>query len=136
MSDLFKKLNILVKSSLNDLIGDPGSTRRRPLTPAHLGKDIDREIAALRQRINEALDYEDGLKQRVQQLQDEVTRLDQQADGAVASGNDDNARYLVEQMQRAQQRLTMAEADLRDHRLVTQELITRVNTLDAAVADA
>jgi hypothetical protein len=30
----------------------------------------------------------------------------------------------------------MAEADLREHQLVTQELIQRVNTLEAAVADA
>ena len=39
-------------------------------------------------------------------------------------------------MQRAQMRQTIAASDLRDHQLVTQELIQRVNMLDAAVADA
>ncbi len=39
-------------------------------------------------------------------------------------------------MQGAQKRLAMAESDLHEHRIVTQELIQRVNLLDAVVADA
>jgi hypothetical protein len=39
-------------------------------------------------------------------------------------------------MQSAQKRLAMAESDLHEHRVVTQELISRVNMLEAAVADA
>lgn len=139
MADFFKKLNVLVKASVNDLLGEDraiGGARRKPLTPDKLGKDVDREIASLRQRINEALDYEDQLQTRVRTLQAEVAKLDQQADDAVARGDDEMARYDVEQMQRAQQHLAMAEADLRDHQAVTQELILRVNELDAAVADA
>jgi phage shock protein A len=139
MTDFFKKLNVLVKASVNDLLGDEraiGGARRKPLTPDKLGKDVDREIASLRQRINEALDYEDQLQARVQTLQAEVAKWDQQADDAVAQSEDSAARYAVEQMQRAQQHLAMAEADLHDHQTVTQELIFRVNELDAAVADA
>lgn len=138
MTDLFKKLNVLVKSSLNDILGDDfaiGSPQRR-LDPAKLGKDIDREIAALRGRINEALSYEDELRSRVQALSSEVSNWDQQADDAVSQGNDDAARYAVEQMQRTQQRLTMAQSDLDAHQLVAQELIQKVNMLEAAVADA
>lgn len=134
MADLFKKLNVLVKATINDTLGGDGG--KKPLNPARLGKDIDREIAALRGRINDALDYETNLKAKVQDLQDEVNRLDQQADDLVAQRNEDEARYVVEQMQRAQQRMAMAESDLREHRLVTQELIVRVNMLEAAVADA
>jgi phage shock protein A len=139
MADFFKKLNVLVKASVNELLGDEraiGGPRRKPLTPDRLGKDIDREIASLRQRINEALDYEDELQARVQTLRAEVSKWDEQADNAVARGDDEMARYDVGQMQRAQQHLAMAEADLRDHQAVTQELILRVNELDAAVADA
>lgn len=136
MSDLFKKINVLVKASLNDLLGDEVSTRGRRLNPQRLGKNIDREIAMLRQRINEALDYEDTLATQVQTLQSEVETLDRQADDAVAQGRDEAARYAIQQMQLAQQRLTMAESDLREHRIVTQELIQRVNELEAAVADA
>jgi phage shock protein A len=136
MADLFKKLNVLVKATINDTLGDIASGVPKPLNPARLGKDIDREIAELRGRINDALDYETKLKAKAQALQEEVDRLDQQADDLIAQRKDDAARYVVEQMQRAKQRSAMAESDLREHRSVTQELIQRVNTLDAAVADA
>ena len=137
MSDLFKKLNVLVKAAINDALGDE-STRSSTASTGRqkLGGGIEREVGLLRQRINEALSYEDDLKKRVATLQAEVNKWDQQADEAVAAGNDANARYAVEQMQRAQRSQTMAESDLREHQLVTQELISRVNELDAAVADA
>ena len=113
-----------------------GRSRRRPLSPEQLGKNIDREISSLRQRINEALDYEDELQAKVGSLTDEVARWDAQADEAVVAANDAAARHAIDQMQAAQRRLAMAESDLHEHRLVTQELIERVNMLEAAVADA
>lgn len=131
MDDLFKKLNLLVKSSLNDLVGE-GTSRS---TPRRLGKDIDREVAALRQRVNDALDYEQELKTRIAMLEEEVARFDQQADEALRQQREEHARYIIEQMQRSQQRLTMARADLREHQLVTQELMQRVSTLEAYVAE-
>jgi phage shock protein A len=138
MNDLLKKLNVLVKASIHDVLGDnsSASTRHEPITPGKLGKDIDREIAMLRDRINEALAYEDELQGRVNSLQGETASWDENADAAVNAGDDVNARYAIDQMQRAQQRTAIAEADLRDHQQVTQELILRVNTLEAAVADA
>lgn len=134
MDDLFKKLNVLIKSSLNDLVGD--SSAQRSSRSPRLGKDIDREIAALRQRVTDAYTYEDELKARIATLQDQIARFDQEADAALEQHRDDQARYIVGQIQRAQQRLTMAEADLREHQLVTQELVERVNTLEAYVAEA
>jgi phage shock protein A len=137
MNELFKKLNVLVKAGVNDLLGNQPATKRpRRLRPEQLGKDIDREITALRQRINEALTYEDELQARVQSVRSEVTRWDQQADDAVAAGNDTAARHAIDQMQSAQKRLAMAESALHEHRVVTQELISRVNMLEATVADA
>ncbi|MBC7814002.1 MAG: hypothetical protein H7175_22810, partial [Burkholderiales bacterium] len=138
-ANLFKKLNTLVKASVNNALGDDlalGGSRRRQLTPQKLGKNIDREIEALRQRVNEALEYEDQLKAKARSVQAEVEQWDAQADAAVAEGRDEVARHAIEQMKRAQQRLTMAESDLNEHRFVTQELMLRVNELDAAVADA
>lgn len=135
MADLFRKLNVLVKSSLNDLVGDVATPRRR-VSPERLGPGIDREIAMLRGRINDAVEFENGLRRRVGELQAEVDRWDAQADAALEAGDEVNARYAVEQNQRAIQRLTMAQNDLRDHQFVTQELIQRVNTLEAVVADA
>jgi phage shock protein A len=134
MDSLFKKLNVLIKSGIHDIVGDDPS--RRTASPPRLGKDIDREIAALRQRVNDAAAYEDELKTRIRTLEDEVARLDMQADEAVEAQREEQARYLIEQMQRAQQRLTMARADLREHQLVAQELLQRVNTLEAYVAEA
>jgi chromosome segregation ATPase len=138
MTDLFDKLNMLVRSGLRDLIGGDVldvEALRRALTPERMGKGLAAEVTALRQRINQALDYEDELKARVETLQAEVSALDGDADAALARGEHDAAHALVEKHQRAQQRLTMAESDLRAHRMVTQELIQRVNMLEAAVAD-
>lgn len=135
MNDLFRKLNVLVRASVNELIGDEGP--RKPLIhPDKLGQDADRQIKALRQAINEALDHEERLQTRVNDLQAEVENWDRQADDAVAQDDDVQARYAITQVQLAQQRLALAESDLRDHQMVTQELIQRVNQLEAAVADA
>lgn len=135
MNDLLKKLNVLVKASIHDVLGDEGATRRSPINPAKLGKDIDREIAMLRERINQGLSYEDEIQAQVKKAEAEVASWDEKADTAVAAGDEANARYAIEQMQYAQRRVAMAEADLRDHQQVIQELILRVNTLEAAVAD-
>ena len=135
MSDLFKKLNVLVKASLNDLASGQASERRADSAPK-LGADYDRDVRTLRNRINEAITYEDQLKARVRQLEAEVGRWDSAADEAVTRQDDVQARYAIEQVQRARQRLGIAANDLREHQLVTQELVTRVNTLEAALADA
>ena len=131
MSDLFKKLNTLVQANLNQLLA-----RRGRLQPAELGKDVDQEVKTLRQRINDAFDYEDKLGARVQQLSQEVARWDEQADAAVLREDDAAARHAIDMMQRAQQRLAMAESDLNEHRLVTEELVRRVNELEAVIAEA
>ena len=136
MNDLFKKLNVLVKSSLRDAAGVSSGEDQPPRPPKRLGKGIDREIATLRDRINEAVRYEEEIKTRIQRYADEADRWDREADAAVARSDDAAARYAIEHMQRAQQRVTIAEADLRDHQLSTEDLIQRVNELDAAVADA
>lgn len=135
MDSLFKKLNTLVQATLHDVLGETEGSSETGLNPDRLGKDIDREIALLRERIKEAVTFEDQLQQRVHTLQAEVEKWDQQADSAVIAGDDPVARHAAEQMQRARQRLVMAESDLTEHQKVTQELILRVNMLDAAVAD-
>ncbi len=138
MDDFFKKLNVLVRAGINDLLGDEreGGRRSRALRLDALGKDVDREIAALRARINQALDYEDELRARVSDLQAQAARWDEQVDALILRGDDDAARRAAEQLQLVRQRASMAESDLREHQLVTQELILRVNELEAAVADA
>lgn len=136
MSDLFRKINVLVQSSIHELLGGDGRATRPALRPDRLGSDADREIASLRQNVNNAIDYEDRLTAAVAALQSEIAALDQQTDHEVAEGREDAARVLIDRMKQAQQRLDMAQADLDAHRRVTQDLIQRVNELEAAVADA
>lgn len=136
MDDLLKKLNVLVKATLNDAL--TGDSRRSKLvspntdTPSAV-QEGNQQITQLRQRINETLAFEDELQKQIQALQAEVTDWDSQADTAVNDGDDAKARYAVEQMQRAQERLAIAKSDLTEHERVTQELIYHVNTLEAAV---
>ena len=132
MNDLLKKLNVLVKASLNDKISGSGDTAK----PTRVGKKLDNDIQALRQRINEAVEYEDEIQARIRQFTDEAARWDRQADEAVSKGDDVAARYAIEQMKRAEQRATLAQSDLREYQQATEELIQHVNTLEAVVADA
>lgn len=136
MSSLFKKLNTLVRASINDALGDVVPSGSRRVDPGRLGKNIDAEIASLRERINEAIAHEGVLKQRLDALWAEVAELDRAADAAVEVGQQDEARRLIARMQSVQRRAEMAASDLREHQLVTEELIQRVNLLDAVVADA
>ncbi len=136
MEDLLKKLNVLVKATLNDAL--TGDSRRNKLaspsgTKPSAIQEGNQQIGQLRQRINETLAFEDELQKQIQSLQAEVADWDDQADTAVKDGDDAKAHYAVEQMQRAQERLTMAQSDLAAHERVTQELIYHVNTLEAAV---
>jgi phage shock protein A len=127
MNDLLKKLNTLARAKLSDLTPNLPSFERSP--------NLERQVNELRQRINEALAHEDQLQAMAQGLRDEVARLDALADDAVAQGRDADARYLLEQLKRAEQRLSFAEADLRAHQRSAEELIRNVNMLEASVAD-
>lgn len=141
MSDLFKKLNILVQASINDVLEEAGKAISSPddsqkrLSRIPLGKNIDDEVDYLRKQINKALDYEDELQARLQTLQTEIADYDRRADTALADGYEAQARYLLERMHMTKQRLTMTEADLNEHRIITQDLISRVNQLDATISE-
>ncbi len=133
MSDLISKLNVLVRASLNAATS-PDKPRRIPAE--RLGKDIDGEIAALRQHIEDALNSEDAMQTRLNQATAQAEALDRQADAAVLDGDDAQARTLVQQLKRQQQRAAQLDSDLKEHRNATSELIERVNTLEAMVSDA
>jgi phage shock protein A len=133
MTDFIRKLNLLLRTSLPDL---PLPTGDSPAEPVRLGKNVDREIAALNDRVRDAYAYEAQLKSRADQLQGEIFALDETADAAVAEGREELARYHIEQMKRAQARLEMTQADLREHQRVTAELVQRVAGLEEAVARA
>ncbi len=136
MSDLIDKLNVLLRSNLNNFLG--GTDRGTPpkLSPDRLGKDVDREIASLRKQIDVALNEEDTMKARLDTLQGQVAGFDQQIDQALQRGNDTQARQLVQQMQRVRRQATSLQTDLEQHQEATSALIQQVNMLEAMVSDA
>ena len=60
----------------------------------------------------------------------------EQADQALARGEEATARHIVREIQIERQHIAMLEADLTQHRHVSAELISRVNELEALVAEA
>jgi phage shock protein A len=135
MSDFFKKLNVLVRSNLNNVLGDAASANplRRAFNPTRLGNDVDREVAAMRSRINDAIVREDRLKAEISQLQGEIARLDPEADRAVQQDQETAARQIIAQMQTLQRRLSFAQSELREHESAVQEYMQRVNALEAYI---
>ncbi|MEP7286905.1 MAG: hypothetical protein ABI947_14200 [Chloroflexota bacterium] len=137
MPSLLDKLNVLVKSSLNNFLDEAGNKLPVPRVPANrLGKDVDKEIAALRQQIDSALSAEDAMQQRLTEMQQQIDLHDRQIDAALQVNDDANARLLAQQMQHLQQQTTMAQSELEQHRRSTSDLIEHVNMLDSMVADA
>ncbi|MBN1200888.1 MAG: PspA/IM30 family protein [Anaerolineae bacterium] len=136
MPSLIDKLNVLVRSSINNVLGVDSRQRDRHSPLPRLGKNVDREIAALRQQIDQALDHEERLIGDINALKHQIADGDRQADAALSKGDEATARHTITQVQIQQRRMTMLEADLAQHRLSTSELISRVNTLEALVAEA
>ncbi|MFN8527240.1 MAG: hypothetical protein U0670_01355 [Anaerolineae bacterium] len=147
MADLFKKLNVLVKASLNELLSserarsspsgsEQPASSRPTLTPDRLGNDIDRQLAAMRLRVADAQAYEGKLQAQIDALDAEIKHLDAVADTAVASGDDVNARFAIADMRTAEQRQMKLMNDLRDHQIAAQELVDRIDQMAAMVAQA
>lgn len=141
MSGFFRKLNTLVKSQVNDLVDfdkDRVTSRSRSkfLSRHDVSESLQGDVAGLRKRIDEALSYEDTQRARIDKLYQSVTEWDAKADEAVAEGRDQDARFALERMQQAQREIEMHESSLREHNMVTQELISQVNSLEAVVDQA
>lgn len=130
MNDFLKKLNVLIRSNLNDALD---STSPRPRASS-LGRGIENEIAALRVRIDDALAYEETLRRRLLELDDEIARWDAQADRALEAGDDAGGRYALQQMRRTEGRQAGLSRDLRQHQQSAAEFIEQVNRLEAYAA--
>lgn len=126
MSELFKKLNVLLKSTL---IGQEPASR----PAARPGKDLDRELERLRGRVNEALQYEERLKQQLQELDSEIRQWDQAADDALRRNDQDAAHAALEKLRTAKRRYARLDNDLSQHEVLSQELIQSVNLLESVV---
>ena len=128
MPGLRDKLTVLVRSSLRGVLSGQGADR----PPAG---DLARQIVALRAEIDRALDRDEQLARDIAAAQAEIASADRQADETLARGDEATARHIVRQMQRRQQQLAMVQAEQAQHRRSASDLIRRVNTLEALVAE-
>lgn len=135
MSELFDKITTLINAQLNDFLG---KNPRSPLARIRLDADEaeenpQRSARNLRQRLEEAIDYEDELQAKIDQRMREVVELDKLVDEMLHSGDEYSAQRLQGQLNMKQQQLTIAESELRDHRLMTQHLMQELGTLEMAL---
>ena len=135
MSSLFDKINTLVNAQVNDLLGrNPKSSLARiKLKAEDAEKNPGRSVQSLRQRLEDAIDYEDDLQAKNDSLMREAADLDQQVDRILQAGDEFGARRLQNQLNLKQQQLAIAESELRDHRLLTQHMIQEMATLEMAL---
>lgn len=141
MSSLLNKISTLLRARIEDFLEEDlrlssGPDRRELLSANRLGKDVDREIEALRRRIDEAITHEEKLQEEIDALRQEAADWDLRADNALLAGDEAAARHAVLQMQHAERSAAFKEADLVQHRRSTAEFIERVNMLEGLVAEA
>jgi chromosome segregation ATPase len=139
MSDLLEKLNVLLRASLSSLTS--GSAERpsvTPIAPERLGtpKELDREIAALRKQLADAIAQQEALQARIDDMERQISEYIRQADSALLSDDEPRARYLIAQKQRLEQRVRTQSEMLTRYRNAAADLMEQVNRLEALVADA
>ncbi|MEM9953821.1 MAG: hypothetical protein AAF846_19585 [Chloroflexota bacterium] len=141
MPDSFlNKLNTLVQAHINNIV-DPideqmSKSRKKALSRQDIRGSLQKDVQLLRQRIDEALTYESELQAKADKLYGEIADFDDKANEAVRDGRENDARFALGRMQQAQRDLEMIEADLQEHRTITQELISQVNMLDSTIQAA
>lgn len=136
MTKLVNKLHALVRASVRGALGNDPDHRAQRRKRIRAGQAPERNITVLRERIDQALDQEDRMADEINTMQRQIAEWDQQADAALQQGNEAAARHAIRQLQLQQQRVTMLQADLDQHKLATAELISHVNELEAVVAEA
>lgn len=135
MSDLFEKISTLINAQLSDFLG---KNPRSPLARIRLDaeeaeENPQRSARSLRQRLDQAIDYEDELQARIDQRMREVVELDKLVDDMLRSGDEHSAQRLQGQLNMKKQQLTIAESELRDHRLMAQHLMQELDALEIAL---
>lgn len=136
----FGKLSTLVQAHINNVI-DPideqtSKSRKKALSRQDIRGGLQKDVTLLRQRVNDALEYEGELQAKADKLYAEIAEWDEKANQAVAAERENDARFALGRMQQAQRELEMIEADLQEHRTITQELISQVNMLDSTIQAA
>ncbi|MCY4464192.1 MAG: hypothetical protein OXE46_01505 [Chloroflexi bacterium] len=135
MSSLFDKLSVLLNAQVNELMGrNPGSPLARiRLNAEETAANPRRSAERLRARLEEAVLYEDELQAKIDKLMGEALDLDERVDAALGASDTFGSRRLQTQLNLKQQQLSIAESELRDHRLVTRHLMQELAALEATL---
>jgi hypothetical protein len=123
--NIIHKLNTLVRASVKDLVSfDLPSLNR-------LGKNLDSEVALLRQQLEAAYADETALKERLARMDEEIMSWDTRADQALINKQDAQARYALQQMETIKQRRAMLASDVEEHQRATHELLIQITELES-----
>ena len=135
MSSLIDKLSTLVNAQVNELLGrNPRSPLARvSLKPQDAAANPRQSATRLRQRLDEAIAYEDELQAKIDRLVQEALDIDEQVDAALKSGDSYESRRAQARLNAKQQQVTIAESELRDHRLVTRHLMQELVRLESSL---
>lgn len=135
MSSLIDKLSTLVNAQVNDLLGrNPRSPlARMGMNPQDAARNPRQSASQMRQRLEEAIAYEDTIRAKVDRLTQEALDLDEQVDAATQAGDSFEMRRLQTQLNLKQQQVAIAESELRDHQLVTRHLMQELHGLEMAL---
>jgi tRNA/tmRNA/rRNA uracil-C5-methylase (TrmA/RlmC/RlmD family) len=125
----------LVNAQLNEFLGkNPTSPLARIRLDAEDAEQHPRRtVQAIRERLDEAMRYEDQLQAKIDKLMQSVIRLDEQVDAMVQANDVVGARRMQVQLNMKQQQLAIAESELRDHRTLSQHLMQEMTTLEMAL---
>jgi len=137
MSDLFDKLNVLVRSRLNAALNSsPESRNTARIDAANISlNDAETAVRTLRTEVDTALKAEDAIRQRIATETVKMTDADNQADAALLTGDDETARHYARQVEQERRSLATMQQELDAHRDSTAQLLDQVNQLESIVAD-
>ena len=126
------KLNTLIQSNVRDL----SPSLQLPTLGGRLGKGIEKELQLLKEQIAHAEQDEIPMQASITNLEKDIVDLDAQADNALQQGNEAQARYIIEQLERRKQQLVILQSDLANHRRAVYELMQQVSHLESLVETA
>jgi phage shock protein A len=130
MSDLLKKLNTLARAKMHSALDSAIGSKGEKKIALHNAKQ---QVEKLHKQVEKATEFKEELEVRIAVLGKEAERMDTKADAAVQSGDDAEARRLLEQLERKQQQIAMTEADLERHKMSIQQMNREIIRLEEAL---
>ena len=133
MSSLFDKIGTLVNAHVNELLGMNETSGSTPSPPAAGSSESDSRRAAhdLRQRLDQAMDYEGKLQERLSGLMNRAADMDAEIDERLERGDQLGARRLQSELVALQRQIGLADAELEDYRRITQDMLRELADIEA-----